>query len=281
MIRNVNHLIPDKPKSGNDKDGDDTDNGETCDSNRVVGENDGVRVFVPLCGKTVDMAYLTQLEQVEEVVGVDAIRIAIEDFIQEQPQLNIIEVEKLSDGDGITACTTEAISNNNNTNFEHWVGKKISLHVGDFFSLKTTDSSSSSSLLLLGGGDGSSKSKEKDKKELFDAVFDRGSLVAIDPHMRKEYISIIGNLIAPGGRILLVTLEKQGTEEDAIKKGPPYSISEENVQTLFQFSDWVDTIEVLEREDIISSEPPEKVKGLDHYYEIAMLITAKQTVVIT
>ena len=231
-----------------------------------------LRVFVPLCGKTVDMAYLTQLDNVEHVVGVDAIRIAVEDFVQEQPQLQIIEKTidampskkkvKLTDDEGDDDVSSSTTTTKITTSFDHWEGNKISLFVGDFFALKTDES------IILGGS----------KK--FDAIFDRGSLVAIDPHMRNEYISIIGNLIAPGGRILLVTLEKQGNDDDeaagAVKKGPPYSISEDDVRTLFDSSEWVETIEVLEKEDIISSEPPEKVKGLDHYFEIAILITAKR-----
>jgi len=40
----------------------------------------------------------------------------------------------------------------------------------------------------------------------FDAAFDRGSLVAIDPELRERYAAALAPLVRPGGRILLVTV---------------------------------------------------------------------------
>ncbi|CAK8994838.1 unnamed protein product [Durusdinium trenchii] len=53
----------------------------------------------------------------------------------------------------------------------------------------------------------------------FEAAFDRGSLVAVEPDDRKPYATALTHLMAPGGRVLLVTVEHDGFGE---RKGPPY-----------------------------------------------------------
>lgn len=250
LIRNINHLIPvakeeDDTASSSNKDGD--GNADTCYSVGTGTSSSGGsrRVFVPLCGKAVDMAYLAGLESVEKVVGVDGISVAIEEFAKEQPQLNVQRV----------SCDDDTATGKNSIDHsvEQWDGKKISLFVADFFGLTETET-------LLGSK--------------FDAIYDRGSLVAINPNMRDNYLDVIGKLIAPGGKILLVTLERRGDDEAVVKKGPPFSISETTVRALFEPLEWVDKIDVLEVENIIDSEPPEKVRGLNSYLEIVFLITA-------
>ena len=72
------------------------------------------RVFIPLCGKTVDMAYLTSMAG--EVVGVEGIQSALEEFAIEQPELKV-EYKGIENG------------------FGKFVGKKITLLRGDFFEL--------------------------------------------------------------------------------------------------------------------------------------------------
>ena len=102
--------------------------------------------------------------------------------------------------------------------FDRLVGKKITLLKGDYFELDE----------LVAGG-------------RVDAVFDRASLVAIDPSLRESYINTMGNLIAPGGKILLVTIErKSGTGE--YDSGPPFSIPEEEVRRLYEGQPWVDKV---------------------------------------
>ena len=206
------------------------------------------RVLLPLCGKTVDMAYLVEKgtnnnnkEKVDvEVVGVEGIRQAIEEFIEEQPQL------KISKTDYDTETKKQGL-------FETYRGLNISLLKGDFFKL-TEDATSGK----------------------FDAIFDRGSLVAIDPKMRSNYIEVIGNVISPGGRILLVTVERQGRDAEAVKKGPPFSISEKQVRELFEPLDWVNSVTLLESKDEFAdlSEIPQKFAGLDHLFQLAFLIQA-------
>jgi len=166
-----------------------------------------VRVFVPLCGKTVDMAFLAKHGSVSEVVGIEGIRKALESYIEEQPDLEIKPVESID-------------------MFERFVGKKTSLLKGDFFALDSD---------ATGGK--------------FDSIWDRGSMVAIDPRLRESYVDVMKNLLKPGGTILLVTVERRAGADEGLRAGPPFSLSEEEVRALYQSQSWVDSVSLLEEID--------------------------------
>eukprot|EP00934_Nitzschia_sp_Nitz4_P006099 Nitzschia sp. Nitz4//scaffold10_size219509//26303//28553//NITZ4_001400-RA/size219509-processed-gene-0.114-mRNA-1//-1//CDS//3329532836//6089//frame0 len=189
--------------------------GDTCSNTRV---------FVPLCGKTVDMAYLTQVAS--EVVGVEGIRVALEEFAEEQPQLNVKPT-------GVHGA------------FERFEGDKISLLKGDFFVLDDTSTNGK-----------------------FGAIYDRASIVAINPSLRQAYVDVIGRLIAPGGRVLLALLERVGTPE-GIKMGPPFSFSDAEGRSLFESQDWVESMTLLKRSDEMADKPgyKERYPELDHLME--------------
>jgi thiopurine S-methyltransferase len=89
--------------------------------------------------------------------------------------------------------------------FTRYGGEGLQLLVGDFFALTTED---------LGG---------------IQAVYDRASLIALPPEMRGRYARHMATLLPAGAHILLVTMEyPPGTLE-----GPPFSVSEEEVLSLF------------------------------------------------
>jgi thiopurine S-methyltransferase len=192
-------------------------------------------IFVPLCGKTIDMAYLAKQASVKEVVGIDGIRKALEEFAQEQPELEVSPQEQVG-------------------KYERFVGNKITLLKGDLFEFDE----------LAAGG-------------RFGAIFDRASMVAIQPALRKDYVSVMGKVIAPGGKILLVTIERKGSDEEAVNKGPPFSLSEQVVLDLYEGEDWVESISLLEQEDMFVKEPEQKARyeGLDGLMELTFLIQAK------
>ena len=75
----------------------------------------GSRVFVPLCGKTLDIAWLLSNEY--RVAGVELSEIAIEELFLEL---------------GMKPKVTEA------GNLKHYVGKNIDIFVGDIFDLSAT-----------------------------------------------------------------------------------------------------------------------------------------------
>ena len=137
----------------------------------------GSRVFVPLCGKSLDLLWLA--DQGYEVVGIELSPLAVKAFFSE----NGLEA-KLTHIDGL----------------EYWQSDNISLFCGDFFSLTTE---------ILG---------------TIDAVYDRASLIALPPAMRKDYAAKLTELAQTAPK-LLVTLEYDQSKMD----GPPFSVSQEEV----------------------------------------------------
>ncbi|MDQ7049864.1 MAG: hypothetical protein Q9M92_10105 [Enterobacterales bacterium] len=81
-------------------------------SQQIFGQ--GQKVFVPLCGKTIDMRYLS--DQGHSVLGVELCEIAAQSFFEEQFQQSV-EAESISD------------------DFDAYVLHDIKIIVGDFFKL--------------------------------------------------------------------------------------------------------------------------------------------------
>ena len=191
------------------------------------------RIFFPLCGKSVDMSFFAKLFEVDEVVGVDGIRKALLEFADENKELHI-DVENTS---SISA-------------FEKFSGEKISLLKGDFFALD----------------DDATEGK-------FDYIFDRASLVAIQPDLREKYVEILGNLIKPGGRILLIVIDRREGNESGRTAGPPFSVDEQEVKRLFGATNWVESIEKVDEveEDVSQYRMP----GVERLFELVFVIKAK------
>ena len=145
---------------------------------------------------------------------------------------------------------------NETKTIEAWIGEKISLNVDDYFQIK----------------------KGSFAKPI-DVVWDRASLVAIDLDKRKHYIDTMGEVIKPGGKILLVTIEKRKGDEEALEAGPPYSINEAAVRQLYENAKWVDSVQLIEEYDEFVENPADadrwKSKGIEEMYELCFLITAK------
>lgn len=198
-----------------------------------------VRVFVPLCGKSVDMAFLAQHpgNGVEEVVGVDGIRKALEEFAIEHPDLMIEKVHTFNDEN------------------EHFVGSSISLLKRDLFDVNHE---------ITGGK--------------FDVVLDRGSIVAIQPELREAYVNLIGNLLKPGGKILLITVDRRSGTDEGRKAGPPFSLDSEEIHRLFGSLTWTDSISKLdEYDEFIDEESKSKwtSQGVQSMYELVHIIQKK------
>ena len=224
---------------------------ETCEA--ASDRSPVIRVFVPLCGKAVDMAYLaTKVPSVSStntvhVVGLEGIRVALEEFIEEQPDLGI---------------SREAILGNEDVPFDRFLGETVSLWKGDYFDL---DGSPPRLATAIGK---------------FEAIYDRASIVAIEPDLRERYIRIIDSLLQPNGRILLVALERVASagNEFAAKKGPPYSIPESTVRELFGGlagnGGGRYTINVLSQTDQLVEKPEDRARypELDKLLETVYLI---------
>jgi thiopurine S-methyltransferase len=179
----------------------------------------GARVFVPLCGKSLDLIWLAA--QGYEVVGIELSPLAVEAFFTE----NNLTAEHQKIG-----------------NLEYWQAEDISLFCGDFFALTTE---------ILGQ---------------VDAVYDRASLIALPPAMRQDYAVKLTEL-AQSAPKLLVTLEYEQSKMD----GPPFSVSENEVQALYQANYQV---KQLSAQDVLGNNEKFRAKGLDYMNECIYQLTA-------
>lgn len=138
----------------------------------------GSRVFVPLCGKSIDMLWLRSAGY--EVLGIELSSIAVRDFFTEH------QLEPTISQQGA---------------FELWEVDGLRILLGDFFQLTAADLATCQ------------------------AIYDRAALIALPPDMRLQYVAHLQQ-IAPAKPTLLITLEY----DQAITNGPPFSVSEAEVQ---------------------------------------------------
>ena len=87
------------------------------------------------------------------------------------------------------------------------------------------------------------------------AVYDRAALIALPPEMRQAYINKLAELVPTGVNMLLITIEYPAGE----MQGPPFSVSEDELQTLCsnQF-----TISLLGTHDVLAAESRFRERGL-------------------
>ena len=92
------------------------------------------------------------------------------------------------------------------------------------------------------------------------AVYDRASLIALPPPMRKRYAEHMAALLSPGVPVLLITLDYPPHEMD----GPPFAVSAAEVETLFapHFH-----LEPLGGQDILAENPRFQARGLTRLQE--------------
>ena len=195
------------------------------------------RVLVPLCGKTLDMPHLATKQDVVEVVGVEGVSQALSEFKEEQQSFQWRSLGKSGSFSREQATT---------------LGGVITFLLGDFFALEDT----------TGFG--------------FDAVWDRGGLVAVDPALRGEYRDTVGRTLKPGGVMLLCGMDRRRGTEAALAAGPPFSLSEADARELFGAADWVENVELLDERDLMPTEGKRwKSMGLDSIHEVVLLIRKK------
>ena len=138
----------------------------------------GNRVFVPLCGKSLDLHWL--LAQGYRVAGVELSQVAVDQLFAELG----VTPEVSAEGELL-----------------HYRAANIDIFVGDVFSLSAE---------VLGP---------------VDAVYDRAALVALPEPMRSRYAAHVTQLAARAPQLLICFEYDQ-----AIMAGPPFSISDAEVQ---------------------------------------------------
>ena len=168
-------------------------------------------IFVPLCGKTLDLPWLAN--RTKKVVGVEMVSQAVEEFYAENEISYSIQ----------PAGKLQLFQNDS-----------IDIFQGDFFDLT------------------------QEKTGLFEAIYDRGSIVALASSERQKYVEHLLSFLAPGGRILLITLEYDQEQ----MSGPPFSVADAEIEMLFsQYG----KLELLETCDILDERL--RNKGLDGILE--------------
>ena len=144
--------------------------------------SDGGSVFVPLCGKSVDMIWLA--EQGHRVIGSELSEIGVREFFA---AVDLAPAER----------TVDAFTVFEAGPYEIWCG--------DFFELPTAAVADAQ------------------------AVYDRASIVALPPDMRRRYADHLATLLVPGTVSLLVTFVYPQGEMN----GPPFAVTDHEVRELF------------------------------------------------
>ena len=93
-------------------------------------------------------------------------------------------------------------------------------------------------------------------------IFDRASLVALNPEQRIKYSEKIKTIL--NGKMLLITLEYPENE----KKGPPFSVSEKEIYSLYG-----DTFDITLLESIDLKTTNDRLGSLSSAYEKVFLIS--------
>lgn len=179
------------------------------------------RVLVPLCGASLDMAWLAK--QGHEVIGVELSQKALEQFLTRHRVRHIV----LNEG-----------------GFHAYHGGRYQLWCGDLFALPADVFASA------------------------DAVYDRASLIALPPEMRTRYAATLKDRLNPGTRILLITVNYDPAE----MSGPPFSVPDEEVRTLFQ--DHFDITEI-KTVDVLAGNDGLRQRGLTALTEKTYILTRK------
>jgi thiopurine S-methyltransferase len=88
------------------------------------------------------------------------------------------------------------------------------------------------------------------------AIYDRGSLVALPPTMRQDYVRHLRQLLKPGCRMLTISYEFNQQQ----RPGPPFSVPQAELDKLF--GDWC-TIEKLHSESTLEKHQMLKAAGVE------------------
>lgn len=228
----------------------------------LLEKDENNHIFVPLCGKSVDMAYLSSNAKVSHVVGIDIIKKAAEEFAEDHPALSLKEYQP--DESSCDATSSGSVFHGDDT----------TIIVGDLFNLLQMENKDRAKYITSGS------TVSTEESYLFDSIYDRASMVAIDPSLRNDYATYMGDILRPGGVILLVTLDRRKVANDAAKKdGPPFSINESEVRQLYESQDWVDTVELLEEVNDLTTDDDKmrwEKKGVLELYELVFVIRKKK-----
>ena len=93
----------------------------------------------------------------------------------------------------------------------------------------------------------------------FDALYDRGALVAVDPERRAEYVRHTQHLLADHAGLLVITLEY----DQRIVQGPPFAVAPDEVRGYYGSVQRVE-----DRDDLANCPPKFRDAGLTEIREV-------------
>lgn len=126
--------------------------------------------------------------------------------------------------------------------FEVWEADEIRILCGDFFALEPHH------VADIAG------------------VYDRAALIALPPALRARYVSHLGTILPTGAPVLLVAMEY----DPSVMPGPPFTVSEDEVRTLYAPTHEVD---LLWTRDALSEESRWRDRGLTWLLERVYRLT--------
>lgn len=126
--------------------------------------------------------------------------------------------------------------------FERCEADGISILCGDFFDLGRED------LVNVG------------------TVYDRASMIALPPQMRERYVRHLADILPRGAQLLLITMDYPQTE----MQGPPFSVSADEVETLYR--EYAE-VRLLAQLDVLEHNPRFQKRGLSRMQENVFLLT--------
>jgi len=126
--------------------------------------------------------------------------------------------------------------------FDYFEANGISILCGDFFGLI------------------------KDDLAKVSAAYDRASLVALPPKLRKRYANHLMKILPPATQILLITFDYPQSE----MVGPPFAVSPGEVEMLYQ--EYAD-VRQLAQLDGLEKNPRFQERGLSQIQESVFLLT--------
>ena len=258
------------------------------------------RVFVPLCGKAVDMLWLAACGH--RVYGVDLSGVAARDFFDEAglprttTPADAMVAERWSAGvkrvhtsGNIAIVEGDLFSirpdpdprpDEDDVRSYGWFGVIPRVDSGGSIIARSSSNianedgpDTSSALDARVGAQGSISFREEALRfasgggPAMDAVWDRGALVAVEPSLRDRYASALVARLAPGGRMLVVSLSY---DPNAGCAGPPHNVPHEELVRLYESRGCEVTL--LGSEEVIKSAPPRMREKISSMTESAYLV---------
>jgi thiopurine S-methyltransferase len=96
-------------------------------------------------------------------------------------------------------------------------------------------------------------------------VYDRASLIALPPALRREFASRLGDLLPAGVVMLMVTLDYEQSQ----MSGPPFAVAAPEIEALFG-ARW--SLRLLDEQDVLATHPAFQERGLTRLRESVYLL---------